>query len=261
MKNRFEFSSLLPNTESSGDSFGPAIYAATAALSCLVVAFILLPTGSISQLAFAACAVLILVFRVWAVAAMLLVVQTALFLFEPTVLSEIAPSMSSMLFASTVLIALITCCRYLVLTTSIAAYHETLFKSLRGFVIRATAGRSNPQTAGLRPRNAATVTISEFIGGLFPIVAALIIAWWILASIQPIGNVPLQPTESRTITIAVLLLILFYATRSLLGVVTLRRRSPAEARMLLRSELLGWCRREVSAIVFRQQNHRRKRRR
>lgn len=250
----------------SPDTLAAAIaYIILAVLSSAFVSLWFSPNDSIIVIMIAVFLIMTLAFRFWSVALIFLMVQAGLFLVEPGSVSGYSQSPGSSLAAIGVLALLISCCRYLTLTSSPAPFRLTNRSSVQVAYQHATREpRKSFAKFGVLSRDDSTVGSAE----LFTMLGRMIIP--VMAISAMLNFVPLDPNAPeharlippavRLITLGIILLAICVLANSLLSVVVWRKLSPAEARIFTRSELSKWIHREVARVSRRQIRYRKNRR-
>ena len=240
-------------------------YVIFAGLSALFVSLWFSPNDSIITIMIAVFLMTTLGFRFWFVALIFLMVQVGLFLVEPSSVSGYSYSPGSSLAAIGVLALLISCCRYLTLTSSPAPYRLSNRSSVKVAYFHATREPRNAFAPfGVLCRNESTVGSAE----LFTMLARTVIpvmAISVMLNLVPLDpNAPelarLIPPAVRTITLGIILLAICVLANSLLSILAWRKLSPSEARIFARSELSKWIHREVSRVSRRRIRFRNSRR-
>ena len=246
-----------PGVESTLDSIGGATaYMIIAGLSGLFVAAWFSPNDTVSKSLMIVFFGLMVGFRFWAVALIFLMVQVGLFLVEPGSLGAFSDSQGSSLLALGVLGLVISSCRYLTLTSSPLPYRLSNRESTRVALFHV---RRRPRRSfipyGILPRAESTANTAELLTMLARMVISTV-AVSILLVLVPLDPmtpevVRLHPSAVRTITLGIVLLLLWVLANGLMNVLAWRRLSSVEARLFLRSELSKWVHREVSSVARR----------
>lgn len=241
------------------------VYIIFAGLSALFVSLWFSPNDSIITIMIAVFLMMTLGFRFWSVALIFLTVQIGLFRVEPISFSGYSNSPGSSLLAAGVLAMLISCCRYLTLTSSPAPYRLSNRSSIQVAYFHATR---EPRKAfarfGVLSRNESTVGSAELFKTLArTVIPAMAIS--VMLTLVPLDpDMPniarLIPPAVRTITLGIMLLAICVLANSLLSILVWRRLSPSEARIFSRSELSKWIHREVSRVSRRRIRFRNSRR-
>lgn len=231
-------------------------YIIFAGLSALFVSIWFSPNDSIITIMIAVFFVMTLGIRFWSVALIFLMVQAGLFLAEPGSVGGYSQSPGSSLLAIGVLALLISCCRYLTLTSSPAPYRLSNRSSVQVAFFHATR---EPRKAfapfGVLSRGESTVGSAELFTMLARTVMPVLAISLMLTLVPLDPDMPdiarLIPPAVRTITLGIILLVICVLTNSLLSILVWRKLSPSEARIFARSELSKWIHREVSRVSRR----------
>ena len=231
-------------------------YLILAGLSAFLVSLWFSPDDSIITILIAVFFVMTLGIRFWSVALIFLMVQVGLFLAEPGSVGGYSSSPGSSLVSIGVLALLISCCRYLTLTSSPAPYQLSNRSSVQVAFFHATR---EPRQAfapfGVLSRDESTVGSAELFTMLGRAVIPVTAISFMLALVPLDPDTPeiarLIPPAVRTITLGIILLVICVLTNSLLSILIWRKLSPAEARVFARSELSKWIHREVSRVSRR----------
>ena len=152
-----------------------------------------------------------------------------------------------------VLALLISCCRYLTLTSSPAPYRLSNRSSVQVAYLHATR---EPRKAfarfGVLSRNESTVGSAELFKTLArAVIPAMAIS--VMLTLVPLDpGMPdfarVTPPGARTVTLGIILLLICVLANSLFSIVVLRRLTPPEARIFTHSELSKWIHREVVRV-------------
>lgn len=248
---------ILQDAQKQPDTISAAtVYIIFAGLSALFVSMWFSPDHSIITILIAVFLMMTLGFRFWSVALILLMVQAGLFLAEPGSVGGYYNSPGSSLVAIGVLALLISCSRYLTLTSSPAPFRLSNRSSVRVAWQHATREpRKEFAKFGVLSRDDSTVSPGE----LFTMLARTVIP--VVAISAMLQLVPLDPDTPeiarlippavRTITLGIILLAICVLANSFLSIFVWRRQSPSEARVFIRSELSKWIHREVSRVSLR----------
>lgn len=247
----------LKNVAPSNDALAASTaYIIFVGLSALFVSLWFSPNDSIITIMIAVFFVMTLGIRFWSVALIFLMVQAGLFLAEPGSVGGYSQSPGSSLLAIGVLALLISCCRYLTLTSSPAPYRLSNRSSVQVAFFHATR---EPRKAfspfGVLSRDESTVGSTELLTMLARAVIPVMAISLMLTLVPLDTDMPevarLIPPAVRTITLGIILLVICVLANSLLSILVWRKLSPAEARIFARSELSKWIHREVSRVSRR----------
>ncbi|MDA0807315.1 MAG: hypothetical protein O3B68_04910 [Planctomycetota bacterium] len=254
------------NAAPSNDSLAASTaYLILAGLSAFFVSLWFSPNDTIITILIAVFFVMTLGIRFWSVALIFLMVQVGLFLAEPGSVGGYSSSPGSSLVSIGLLVLLISCCRYLTLTSSPAPYRLSNRSSVQVAFFHATR---EPRQAfapfGVLSRDESTVGSAELFTMLGRAVIPVVAISFMLALAPLDPDTPeiarLIPPAVRTITLGIILLAICVLTNSLLSILIWRKLSPAEARIFARSELSKWIHREVSRVSRRRIRFRNSRR-
>jgi len=254
--------SVAPSNDALAASTAYIIFAG---LSALFVSLWFSPNDSIITIMVAVFLMMTLGFRFWSVALIFLMVQVGLFLVEPGSVGGYSYSPGSSLAAIGVLALLISCCRYLTLTSSPAPYRLSNRSSVQVAYFHATR---EPRKAfapfGVLSRDDSTVGPAELFTMLartvLPVMAISVMLTLVPLDPDMPNTARLIPPAVRTITLGIILLAICVLANSLLSILVWRRLSPSEARIFARSELSKWIHREVSRVSRRRIRFRNSRR-
>lgn len=247
---------LLKGQEQPDTIAAATVYIIFAAFSALFVCMWFSPNESLITILIAVFLMMTLGFRFWSVALILLMVQAGLFLVEPGSVGGYYNSPGSSLVSIGVLALLISCSRYLTLTSSPAPFRLSNRSSVRVAWQHSTREpRKEFAKFGVLSRDDSTVGPGE----LFTMLARTVIP--VVAISGMLQLVPLDPDTPntarlippavRTITLGIILLVICVLANSFLNIFVWRRQSPSEARVFIRSELSKWIHREVSRVSRR----------
>ena len=248
---------VLLNTQKQPDTIAAAtVYIIFAGFSALFVSMWFSPNDSIITILIAVFLMMTLGFRFWSVALILLMVQAGLFLAEPGSVGVYSNSPGSSLASIRVLALVISCCRYLTLTSSPAPFRLSNRSSVRVAYLHATREpRKEFAPFGVLSRRDSTVGSGELFTMLARTVIPVVAISGILQLVPLDPDTPeiarLIPPAVRTITLGIILLVICVLANSFLNIFAWRRHSPSEARVFLRSELSKWIHREVSRVSLR----------
>lgn len=215
-------------------------------------------------LLFVAAIIAMLLVRLWTVAVLFVLIQLKLAIREsPRAVSELDGG--EIMFGIGVLIMIIAGSRLVALMAPMVSPDSTIFALFRT-AYRRLAGNLNEDSNAVMPtRRGSTFTVSEGLTGLARAVGAVAVAAVLLAQFpldrSARDTIGLFEWAVRPITIGIVLMIVLQITRVVLGTLSWRRLTKAEARTYLRSELAEWPHRDVRGVVVRQVNQRRDRRR
>lgn len=243
--------------EASSDSVSGAVaYAILTVVSGLFVSIWMSPNETLIKGLLFVCVAAIFVGRLWTMSLILFLIQVGLFLAEPGSLGAYAESPGSSLLAMAVLALLISSSRYLALTSLPVSYRLNTRESARMALMHLRREpRDGFASFGVLPRAESTVGSAELLTTLLRIAVA-VIAVSMLLELVPLepdspAHARLIPPAVRTISLVVILLLVWMLINGLMNVLVWRRLSPVEARVFLRSELSKWIHREVSSVSRR----------
>jgi len=248
---------ILLNGQKQPDSITAAtVYIIFAGFSALLVSMCFSPNDSIITILIAVFLMMTLGFRFWWVALLLLMVQVGLFLAEPGSVSGYSNSPGSSLVSIGVLVLLISCSRYLTLTSSPAPFRLSNRLSARVAYLHATREpRIKFAKFGVVSRDDSTVGSGELFTMLARTVIPVVAISGILQLVPLDPDTPtiarLIPPAVRTITLGIIFLAIYVLANSFLNIFIWRRHAPSEARVFIRSELSKWIHREVSQVSRR----------
>jgi hypothetical protein len=248
---------ILADTQKQPDALSAAAaYIIFAGLSALFVSLWFSPNDSIITIMIAVFLMMTLGIRFWSVALILLMVQAGLFLAEPGSIGGYSNSPGSSLVSIGVLALLISCSRYLTLTSSPAPFRLSNRSSVQVAFRHATREpRKDFAEFGVLSRHDSTVSSGELFTMLARTVIPVVAISGILQLVPLDPDTPeiarLIPPAVRTITLGIILLVICVLANSFLNIFAWRRHSPSEARVFLRSELSKWIHREVSRVSRR----------
>lgn len=235
---------------------GATVYAVLTVASGLFVSVWLPPNDTVTRSLLLAFVGVLFAFRFWTISLIFFTVQVGLFLVEPGSLGAYADSPGSSILATGVLALVISATRYLTLTASPVSYRLTNRESVR---VALRHIRRQPRTAflpsGVLPRAESTVAQSELVTTLLRVIMAVVSVSLLLDLVPLDPDAPayarLIPPAVRTITLIVILLLIWMVINGLMNVLVWRRLTAVEARVFLRSELSKWIHREVSLVSKR----------
>lgn len=245
---------VLQNTQKQTDTVAAAtVYIIFAGLSALFVSIWFSPDHSIITILIAVFLMMTLGFRFWSVALILLMVQAGLFLAEPGSVGGYYNSPGSSLVAIGVLALLISCSRYLTLTSSPAPFRLSNRSSVRVAWQHATREpRKEFAKFGVLSRDDSTVGSGELFTMLartvIPVVAISGVLQFVPLDPDTPSTARLIPPAVRTITLGIILLAICVLANSIMSIFVWRKQSPSEARVFIRSELSKWIHHEVSRV-------------
>lgn len=204
---------------------------------------------------FSLAVITLLLVRIWTVAALFVLVQLKLALRDtPRGLSLLRDD--ELLFGIGVLAMVIAGSRLVVLLAPMVPNDTTIFGLFRALARQLAADARADRTVVMPTRHGATFSATEVVTGMARAIAAVLVAALLL------GKFPLDPTTIermvlfdwavRSITISVVLILIYQVTNAVLGTICWRRLTPPEARVHLRSELVNGTHSEVRVAVTQQ---------
>lgn len=235
---------------------GATVYAILTVVSGLFVSVWLFPDDTVTRSLLLAFVGVMFAFRFWTISLIFFMVQVGLFLVEPGSLGAYADSPGSSILAMGVLALVMSSTRYLTLTASPVSYRLTNRESARVAMLHV---RRQPRNAflpfGVLPRAESTVARAELLTVFLRVLVAVVSVSLLLDLVPLDPDAPvyarLIPPAVRTITLIVILLLIWMVINGLMNVLVWRRLSTVEARVFLRSELSKWLHREVSSVSRR----------
>jgi hypothetical protein len=216
-------------------------------LVAVVAALYLAPTLTIDfgwQLfALAVALVGIGLYRMWLVPVVLLLVMSNLAVSEVPINFGPYHGLADLLMALVVLLFVVSASRYLVLSGQIVRYYRgSPLAGLETPIKRLIRRWKQPETQGVRSRDSSTFDSLEIATGLGRIVLAVAVAAIVLSVFRLDPSVGQQtgivPTATRTIELVATLVIVLVAIYAAVAAVSWKFLTPAQARMVIRREVI-----------------------
>ncbi len=218
--------------------------------------------------------------KLWTGGLILFVFLFDQFLNERPVSPFATTALPDVVYSLAMLVLLIAAGRYVGLTGHLVPYDGSItmivwnrLQALRSRFLNDQGGRSENDEPlsieaapddGMRPRDVSTFRTAELLNGLLRAIIAVIIALMLLflvpVSRDAFSTTGLPPLVLRSITLAIVLSLIYFVSGGLLSALSWRTLGPRPARVYLRSVMARWYHREVRAAVVRQVKDRQRRR-